>query len=129
MGRSTGLRPAVLRPFTVYGPWEAASHLVPTAVAALRGYRMALTPPGYRRDLMFVEDVVDACLRAKVDAAAGEVINVGSGMEWSNEEVVALVRAVTAGDFPIDVGAYPLTDIKGPSVYSDGSLAMICARG
>ena len=56
----------------------------------------------------------------------------------SNEEVVALVRAVTAGDLPIDVGAYPLqppdttywvADIKGPSVYSDGGLAMICARG
>jgi nucleoside-diphosphate-sugar epimerase len=110
IGRSTGLRPAVLRPFSVYGPWEAPSHLIPTAVvAALRGYELALTPPGYRRDLVFVDDVVDACVLAAVsDAGAGEVINIGSGEEWSNEEVVELVRAVAGGDLPVDVGAYPL---------------------
>ncbi len=103
-------RPVViLRPFSVYGYREGSTRLVPTAItAALEGREMPLTASVCRRDLVFVEDVVAACLAAAiVPVADGEIVNVASGQEWSNEDVVALVGdlcgrriATRAGEFP-----------------------------
>ena len=97
-----------LRPFSVYGYWERG-RLVPTAIlSALLGRPMSLTTPGYRRDLVFVEDVVEACLRAgEADGAIGETINVGSGQQWSNEEVVEAVQALSGTRIPLSIGAHP----------------------
>jgi nucleoside-diphosphate-sugar epimerase len=96
--RAAGAPVVVLRPFSVYGPWEQPGRLVPTLLrAALGDGRVDLTGPGVRRDLVYVEDVVEACLLAcRAPATAlGQAINVGSGRQWSNEEVAAAVEAVT----------------------------------
>lgn len=104
-------RPVVaLRFFSVYGYWESPSRLIPTAiVAALKGRELALTGPGFRRDLVFVEDIVEACLLAGVRGAAepGEIVNVGTGRQWDNEEVAALVAEVTGRPLRVRAGAYP----------------------
>ena len=101
----------VLRPFSVYGYWEGPARLVPTAIrAVLLGQGIALTEPGYRRDLIFAGDVVDACLLAvesKSKKVTGEVINVGSGQQWSNEEVVEIIQALAGRRVSVRVGAYP----------------------
>lgn len=99
----------VLRAFSVYGYWESPSRLIPTAIrAALCDRELALTAPGYRRDFVFVEDLVEACLLAlRAEKASGEIINVGSGLQWSNEEVVDLVQVVTGRRINVRVGAYP----------------------
>ena len=99
----------VLRPFTVYGPFEA-SGLVPSALrAALAGGELPLTEPGVVRDFVYVGDVVDAILRA-FDAPAldGEILNVGSGRQTTIEELVEAVRRVTGGELRVQPGAYPL---------------------
>lgn len=99
----------VLRPFSVYGYWEAPTRLVPTAIrAALYKQEIALTAPGYRHDWIFVEDMVEACLLSlQSEEVAGEIINVGSGHQWSNEEVVDTVQALSGQRVRIRVGAYP----------------------
>ncbi len=103
-------RPVViLRPFSVYGPWEAPTRLIPSVIrAALSGRPLLLTQPGYRHDFVYVEDVVEACLRAvSATFESGEVINVGSGEQWSNEEVVELVQSVTGQRIALRAGEYP----------------------
>lgn len=114
--RSEGRRLVILRPFSVYGPWEPATRLIPTAIlAALHGRDMALTVPGIRRDLVFVDDVMDACLAAaERGAAPGEIVNVGSGREWSNEEVVAAVEALCGRKVRARPGEYPLRASDAP---------------
>lgn len=99
----------VLRLFSVYGYWEPPTRLIPTAImAAFRNQEIALTAPGYRRDLIFVEDVVEACLLAvEAQKAIGEIINVGSGEQWSNEQVVEMVQVVSSRRFGVRVGEYP----------------------
>ncbi len=99
----------VLRLFSVYGYWEASTRLVPAAIlAALRDQEIALTPPGYRRDFIFVEDVIEACLLAlQTEKVLGEIINVGSGEQWSNEEVVDMIQAASGHRVRVQVGAYP----------------------
>jgi nucleoside-diphosphate-sugar epimerase len=94
--RAHGRPIVILRPFSVYGPWESPSRLVPSAIrAAVDGCELPLTAPGYRRDLVHVDDVVDACLAAAAaDLPPGEIVNVGTGQEWTNEDVVSAISTV-----------------------------------
>lgn len=107
-GRRTGTAVTVLRPFSVYGPWEHPHRFVPNVVrAALRGEPIQLTPRGFRHDFVFVDDVVEACLRAAVvPEAAGEIFNVGTGRDTTNEEVVERLAAVAGRELDVRIGAH-----------------------
>jgi nucleoside-diphosphate-sugar epimerase len=111
----------VLRLFSVFGPWESSTRFVPSAIrAALGGGELPLTPPGIRRDFVFVDDVVEACLRAAVaDVAPGEVINVGSGEEHANEEVVALVERASGRAVSVRRGEHPMGAHDGVHCAAD----------
>jgi nucleoside-diphosphate-sugar epimerase len=85
---------AILRVFSVYGPWEAPHRLIPTAIRCLReSAPLSLTAPGFRRDWIHVDDVVAAILLASAaDAPDGE-FHVGTGVEHDSDVVVqALAR-------------------------------------
>lgn len=107
--RRHGVPVVVLRPFSVYGPGEPRHRLIPTAIRrALDGGPLRLTGPGWRRDFVYVEDVVEAVLRTvALEGHAGEIVNVGSGLQTGNEEVVALVDRLTGGGLEVLAGAYP----------------------
>ncbi len=112
----------VLRLFHVYGPAEAEGRLVPTVVrAALRGGEVALTAAGARRDFVFVGDVVDAGVAAleAPDAVNGEVVNVGSGCETANDELVDAVRAVSGRPVDVRVAAFPARPTDAPHRCAD----------
>ncbi|MCK5603111.1 GDP-mannose 4,6-dehydratase [Candidatus Pacearchaeota archaeon] len=98
----------ILRPFMVYGYWDVPTNLIPTAIrAAMRKEKLALTPPGYRRDWVFIEDVIEAyLLTIQAENIAGEIINMGSGEQWSNEEIVDMVQDVYGQKIEVQVGAY-----------------------
>lgn len=103
------LRSVVLRAFQVYGPGDKPGRLVPTVLrAAQTGAVLPLTAPGSRRDWVWVGDVVDACLRAvEVELPPGRVINVGTGVQTANEDLVALAALVTDRPVRTEVGAHP----------------------
>lgn len=106
--RARGRPIAILRPFSVYGPWESTARLIPTAtLAAIEGRALPLTGPGYRRDLIYVDDVVDACVIAATrDVAPGEIVNLGTGRQSSNEEVVGIIERVSGCALDKRVGEY-----------------------
>lgn len=94
-GQSKGLGVRILRLYSVYGPWEEPSRLMPTLV--IRGLRRelpALVSPATARDYVYVDDAVDACLAAAATPAQepGAVYNVGTGHQTSLRELVELVR-------------------------------------
>lgn len=92
LARELGLQLIVLRPFQVYGPWDNPRHLVPTTIAAaLSDSELVLAPHG-RRDWVFISDVIEACLLALDADLAGEEINIGSGQQWSNQEIVGEIE-------------------------------------
>jgi nucleoside-diphosphate-sugar epimerase len=96
--RTGEISAVVVRPFSVYGPWERNGRLVPAALkAALHGRPLALTADDPVRDFVFVDDVVDgivAALRAG-DAVSGRVVNLGTGVETSNRGLLPIVERVT----------------------------------
>lgn len=81
----------VLRPFNVYGPWDEPGHLVPTAIAAALDDREFVLAPRGRRDWVFVSDVIEACLLALAAELGGEELNLGTGRQWSNADVVETI--------------------------------------
>ncbi len=111
----------IVRPFSIYGPWEQPDRLIPTAArAVLDGRPIALTRSGVRRDFVFVDDVTEACLAAMTAAGIdGEEFNVGSGSQFSNEEVVALIQELCGRRVELRVGAHPGTPADSPHWVAD----------
>ena len=121
-----GLRSAVLRAFQVYGPQDHPGRLVPTVLRAARdGTVLPLTAPGLGRDWVHVDDVVEACVLAAraEDLPPGEVLNLGTGRQTANEELVATVQRVTGRPVRTAVGAHPGRAWDTGSWVSDPSRA------
>ncbi len=110
---------AVLLLSHVYGAWEGPRRLVPRLMGAARhGEEIAITSADARRDLVFVEDVVDALLRAadRPDLR-GEAINVAAGRTCTIAEVASAVESVSRTGLAVQVGAYPLRPVDGAHSY------------
>lgn len=109
MGKARGLPCANLRLYSVYGPYEDSSRLIPTLVA--RGVSGVLPPfvdPDVSRDFVYVDDAceafVDAALRLRPEQH-GESFNIGSGRRTTIREVAGVAREL----FGID--AEPVFDM------------------
>jgi len=95
VGRSQGLPVTVLRLYSVFGPWEDPHRLLPAlAIKGLSGTLPPLVNPTVGRDFIYVDDVVDACLLAAAKPpGSGTVLNVGTGVQTTLSDVVAIARA------------------------------------
>lgn len=91
-----GLPIVTVRPFSVYGPGEANNRFIPTAIrCALTGEELTLGQGVH--DWIYVDDFVDGMMLVskKAKELAGEVVNIGSGTQYTNEEVVRAVETAT----------------------------------
>lgn len=93
--RSRGAAITTLRLYSVYGPWEEPTRLLPTVVAeGLQGRLPPLVGPDVARDFVCIDDVAEAFVLAASGATpgAGAVYNVGSGRQTTIREIVDLAR-------------------------------------
>ncbi|MGY1592360.1 NAD-dependent epimerase/dehydratase family protein [Geodermatophilus sp. SYSU D00708] len=121
-----GVRAVVLRAFQVYGPGDHPTRLVPVVLDAARtGAVVPLPTRASRRDWVWVGDVVDACVRAARadDLPAGQVLNVGTGVQTSIEELVEIAARVTGRPITTAPGAHPGREWDTDCWVSDPSLA------
>jgi nucleoside-diphosphate-sugar epimerase len=90
-------RAVVVRPFSIYGPREQPHKLVPTLLrCAATGDPFPTLSSVSRRDLVHVADVAEGCFRAAAIASPDvPVINLGTGVEHTVDEVRRLVESVT----------------------------------
>lgn len=105
--RRAGLPVVTLRPALVYGPDQAASFFIPSLILACLARRaFDMSAGDQTRELVFVDDVIEAFIRAAISPSIeGQVINIGSGVESSIREVADLVRRLAGSDSPLRVGA------------------------
>lgn len=78
-----------LRLFSVYGPWEEPTRLIPTLIKTkLNGGEIDLIKSV--REYAYIEDIINGILKAteKYNSLKGEIINIGSGHQYSMEEVL-----------------------------------------
>lgn len=150
IGELWGLETVALRIFNAYGPLQSLplSHapVVPRFLQqALTGGSVVLFGDGQQtRDFVYVDDVVDALVSA---ATAGEinrsVINIGSGVETSINELVDQIELVTGRSVsriynPSGAGGIPrlVADISqaesllkfGPKIDLQAGLSLMLAQ-
>ena len=87
--------PVILRPYTVFGPWEEPTRLIPgLIVCGLEGKLPRLVSPTISRDFVYVDDFVDACCLAarKAPQHKGKIYNVSTGIQLSIKDAVDFTR-------------------------------------
>lgn len=102
-----------------YGPAQAdASKLLPYVIGAFaRGEPPRVSSGTRLLDWIYVDDVADAFVRAATaEQAAGQVIEIGTGVATSIRETIELVREVMAVDCDIAFGALPDRPLDSPLI-------------
>jgi len=102
--------PAItIRPALIYGPAQSSQFFIPSLIEhCLRGRDFEMTSGQQARDLLYVDDVVDALIRASVaDGLGGQIINVGSAKEYRLLDVAQAVRAAAGATIGLRVGCAP----------------------
>ena len=97
IARESNVHAVTLRFYSVYGPLEEPSRLIPTLLTyGIDGRLPNLVSPSTARDFVYIDDAVDAMLEvaAKTNLPRGSVYNVCTGLQTRLVDVVALVRNI-----------------------------------
>lgn len=128
MGKERGLPCLNLRLYSVYGPFEDASRLVPVLVDhGLRGELPPFVDPSISRDFVYADDASEAFVDAALGIEPelyGESFNIGTGCCTTIGDVAELARDV------FDIGAVPefsmpARDWDTQDWYADASRARV----
>ena len=97
-----GLPVLTVRLFSVYGPYEEPTRLVPALMSAAHdGRPIKMVSSSTCRDFIHVDDVVDFYLRVSPKPDwAGEIVNLGTAVQSSMRDVVSTLEQVAG--VPID---------------------------
>lgn len=100
---------ATVRSALVYGPAQSSSFFIPGVIqSCLRGVPYEMTDGTQRRDLVYVEDLVDALLRVALRSdLRGLVVNVGSNQEYGILQVGEQIVRLCETPGILRVGAAP----------------------
>jgi nucleoside-diphosphate-sugar epimerase len=106
-GRLGEMGVATFRLFSVYGPWEEPTRLIPTLIRRARaGLPLEMVAPDTARDFVYVDDILEALLDLpRIAQLRGDVINLGTGVETTLSEVVAAVLELTGSRSAVRWGA------------------------
>jgi UDP-glucose 4-epimerase len=111
--KAYGMATTCLRLTNVYGPRQRLTSnelgFLPVFIRkALLGESIEIFGDGQqRRDLLFVDDVVDAIIAASADSAIGQVFNVGHHRDYSLIEVARVIVESARSDMPPRLVAWP----------------------
>ena len=123
--RSRGLEAVVVRLFNVVGPGETNPHLLPEIVAQLKAGRdvVRLGNIWPKRDYVHVEDAAEGFAAAALDGhvAPGETatVNLGTGRQYSVEEILHRLRAAAGLDFAIEADPSRARAVDRPFLCAD----------
>ena len=107
--RRTRMPIVTLRLFSVYGPWEEPTRLIPTLLdRARRNLPLRMVSPDTVRDFVYVDDILDALLDFEcLSGLGGETLNLGSGVETTMRELVETVTRLVGSRSEVRWNAFP----------------------
>ena len=82
-----------LRLFSPFGYYDAKTRLIPTVITScLMGKKIELSQKDSKRDFIFIDDVIEAYLASsKLLNSYGEIFNIGSGTQYTIEEIASTI--------------------------------------
>ncbi len=109
LGRAGQSNIVTLRLFSVYGAYEEPKRLIPNLMmAALQDSPIEMASPQTVRDLIHIDDVVDIYLKIdKLAVLRGEILNIGTGVQTSLEQLVTAMGQVNGKPIMARWGAMP----------------------
>jgi len=117
---------AILRPTTIYGEHEdfdfETAHMLPALIRkVVEGHNpIVVWGDGEQsRDLIYVDDVVDACFLALANISIHDVFNIGLGEEYTVNQILAIIRDVVG-----DVNAEIEHDLSKPGSFKKKTIAL-----
>lgn len=118
-----------LRLYSVYGPLEDGSRLVPNLIRkALSGHLPPFVSPDTSRDFVHVDDVCDAFISAAVrmnPALYGESFNIGSGQKTTIRDLAELTRQLFAVEEAPEFGSMAGRAWDMPDWYANPAKAKV----
>jgi nucleoside-diphosphate-sugar epimerase len=114
-----------LRPFNAYGPFQSGDRIIPELIlAGLRGESLRMTEGHQTREFTYVEDEIDAFVRALVvPGIEGQVMNVGRGEEVSMRDIALTVLGLLDQPAEPQFGALPGRPNEVARMVGDSSRA------
>jgi len=109
VARTQGRTIVTIRPFAVYGPYEEPTRLIPKLMCAVRDRTpIDMVSPTTSRDFVYIDDVIDVLMRMDALAeCAGEILNVGTGVQTSLREVVDITSQLNGEPVRAQWGKLP----------------------
>lgn len=103
--RSFSVPVVTARPFNTYGPRQTARAVIPTIAAQLLSgsdtIKLGAVAP--TRDFNYVTDTAAGLLALGLSSAAeGQVVNIGSGEEWSIQQVVDMLSEIVGRQVTVE---------------------------
>jgi len=82
----------ILRPFNIYGKGQNENFLIPTIIKQAKTGKILLKDAAPRRDIVYIDDVVDLLIRAmEYNQTSYEIFNVGTGVSYSVGELTDMI--------------------------------------
>ena len=96
---SFGLPVTIIRPFNAFGPRQSLRAIIPTIINQYLDSKRKFLKLGLintKRDFNFVDDIVNGFVKTiNSNKINGEVINIGSGKEYSIKDVIKIIEKIT----------------------------------
>ena len=100
---SAYMNTVTVRPFSVYGVGEDSKMFIPTLVRAIRDEKVFVLQKG-NHDWVYVDDFVSAIqiILKNIEMLNGLILNIGSGVTITNEEVVGVMILLSGRQLVIE---------------------------
>lgn len=123
--KSFGMPIVILRSFLTYGPRQKPDLLIPEVIVAGIGKKeFKMTKGEQERDINYVEDLVDALVKASITKRAiGETINIGTGKKHRIVDIVRKILDLMGNPIEPSIGALPYRPNEIWEMYCDNSKA------
>jgi len=122
---TTGCPIVTLRPCPTYGPMQDPVMLIPQIiVSAIQKKNFKMTEGIQTREYNYIDDIVDGFMKAATTKkAAGEIINLGNGVEFRVRDIASKINELMGNPIKIEAGALPYREGEIMRLFCDNSKA------
>ena len=101
--RDFGIRVVILRAFNLYGPGQDKRTVIPSIIDQAETGRILLKDPQPRRDFVYIDDMVDAYVKAvQYEETPFETFNIAGGRSYSVKQIAETIARRVGDDIKVE---------------------------